>query len=171
MEASKAWIGMGSNQGERLQSLQEALRMLDAGGARVLRVSSVYETVPHGFDSDTLFLNAAAEVEWNASAEALLELLLQTEQVLGRVRPAGERYGSRTIDLDLLLFGEEVINISGLIVPHPRMAERRFVLDPLNELIPSYIEPVSGQTIAGLLESCIDENESFIHDKALSINP
>jgi 2-amino-4-hydroxy-6-hydroxymethyldihydropteridine diphosphokinase len=168
--ATKAWIGMGSNQGDRMAVLQSALDRLQENGLRILRVSHTYETEPVGFESDTRFLNAVAEAEWSETAASLLKVLLETEAALGRTRNASERYSSRTIDLDILLFGEEVINIPELFIPHPRMAERRFVLEPLNELIPSYIHPVLQLRIDRLLEGCVDGNQPFIRHKRLYIN-
>lgn len=161
---------MGSNQGDRIAVLQSALDRMQEKGARVLRVSGTYETEPVGFESDTQFLNAVAEVEWSETALLLLKVLLETEAALGRTRSTSERYSSRTIDLDILLFGEEVINIPELVIPHPKMAERRFVLEPLNELIPSYIHPVLHRRIDRLLEGCIDDNPPFVLHKRLYIN-
>jgi 7,8-dihydro-6-hydroxymethylpterin-pyrophosphokinase len=115
-------------------------------------------------------LNAVVEIRWSGDAEHLLDLLLSVETQLGRTRSQSERYSSRTIDLDLLLFGQEVINTDRLVVPHPQMLERRFVLESLNELIPSYIHPIKRIKISDLLKSCIDESKVLIHAKALSIN-
>lgn len=169
MNATTAWIGMGSNMGDRLAYLQLAIDELQRYG-RVLRASSVYETEPVGFETDNPFLNAVAEVAWEGSAEELMTTLLQIELELGRTRSETERYTSRPIDLDILLWDQEVINNDRLTVPHPRMHERNFVLVPLNELIPAHLHPVLNQTVTALLERCVDENAVFIHDKALSVN-
>lgn len=168
--SGKAWIGMGSNSGERLELLQSALDRMAANGIRLLRVSDVYETEPVGFSADTHFLNMVAEVAWPGSAFALLEILMKIESELGRTRNGLQRYESRTMDLDILLFSQEVINSTSLVIPHPKMAERRFVLEPLNELIPSYIHPVLKAEIGELLKSCIDKNGPFIRLKPLYIN-
>lgn len=170
-EEKEVWIGMGSNEGDRLGYLQSAIdALLSQPRIKPIAVSKVVETEPLGFDSSDLFLNAVIGIRWTGKATDLLTLLLSIETQLGRTRSASERYSSRTIDLDLLLFGQEVINTNELVVPHPRMLERRFVLEPLNELIPSYIHPVKHQRLSELLKSCIDESEVFIHAKALSIN-
>lgn len=161
---------MGSNQGDRLELLQSALDRMTANGITLLRVSGVYETEPVGFVSDTRFLNTVAEIGWSDTAFTLLETLMKIEKQLGRTRNGLQRYESRTIDLDILLFSQEVINSSSLMIPHPRLAERRFVLEPLNELIPSYIHPVLKAPIRELLESCIDQNRSFVRLKPLYIN-
>lgn len=168
---TEAWIGIGSNTGDRLAYLQAAVDALLAHpGIRPVAVSSVVETEPWGFDSPDLFLNAVIGIKWTGKALDLLAVLLSVETQLGRVRTETERYASRTIDLDLLLFEQEVINSEQLEVPHPRMHERRFVLEPLNELIPSHIHPVKHLRLSELLNSCIDESKVFIHAKPLSIN-
>jgi 2-amino-4-hydroxy-6-hydroxymethyldihydropteridine diphosphokinase len=170
-EENEAWIGMGSNEGDRLGYLQSAINaLLSHPGIQPIAVSKVVETEPLGFESSDLFLNAVIGIRWTGKATNLLTLLLSIETQLGRTRNESERYSSRTIDLDVLLFGQEVINTNELVVPHPRMLERRFVLEPLNELIPSYIHPVKHQRLSELLKNCIDESEVFIHAKALSIN-
>ncbi len=133
-----AYIGLGSNLGDREAVLLRAADALDA-----VRISPVIETEPWGFADQPPFLNAVAEVETDLSARGLLELLLDIEQRLGRTR-TGPRYGPRTIDLDLLLYGHEVIDEPGLRVPHPRLAERRFVLEPLAALVPERKIPGNG---------------------------
>ena len=117
----------------------------------VRRVSLFYETKPVGGPSGQgNFLNAVAELTTCRSPEGLLEFLLSVEVALGRVRRR-ERWGPRIIDLDLLLFGERIVDEPSLRVPHPRMIERRFVLEPLHDLAPSLVHPSSGKTIAELL--------------------
>lgn len=171
MQQTIVWIGLGSNLGDRAASLQQAIDLLQQDERlNILRTSSLYETEPVGFESENRFLNAVAELSWKGKAVELLALLLQTEQVLGRSRTAGIRYESRSIDLDILFFGEEVINNSQLQVPHPRMQGRRFVLLPLNELIPSYIHPILRQSVDELVHFCTDNCEVFIHAKPLSVN-
>jgi len=133
-----AYVGLGSNLGDREALLLRAADALDA-----VRISPVIETEPWGFADQPKFLNAVAEVETDLSARGLLELLLDVEQRLGRTR-TGPRYGPRTIDLDLLLYGDEVIDEPGLRVPHPRLAERRFVLEPLAALVPERKIPGNG---------------------------
>jgi 2-amino-4-hydroxy-6-hydroxymethyldihydropteridine diphosphokinase len=131
----RAYIGLGSNLGERGQTLRAALNRLTANPkVEVVAVSSFHETDPVGPVRDQpRFLNAAAELETTLGPRRLLDLLLQVETELGRTRdgPAG---GPRTLDLDLLLYGDEQIDEPGLQVPHPRLHERAFVLEPLEEL-------------------------------------
>jgi 2-amino-4-hydroxy-6-hydroxymethyldihydropteridine diphosphokinase len=119
------------------------------------RLSSIRETEPWGYEDQPSFLNAAAEIEWGQTPRALLDRLLEIELELGRTRE-GPRYGPRTIDLDLLLFGQEVVDEPGLAIPHPRLHERLFALEPLFELEPGLVVPGRGNLadlIAGLQSS------------------
>lgn len=146
-----AFIGIGSNLGDRERAIEDALRLLDAhAGIEVVTVSAIRETEPVGIVDQPRFLNAAARLETRLSPQQLLERLLGIERELGRVRV--ERYGPRTIDLDLLLYGDEVVDEPGLRVPHPRLAERRFVLEPLNDLDPGLVVPGLGRVRALLAE-------------------
>jgi 2-amino-4-hydroxy-6-hydroxymethyldihydropteridine diphosphokinase len=143
-----AYIGLGANLGDREGSLNAALeRLADLGP---VRVSSFRETDPVGVTDQPRFVNAVAELEAAQGARELLERLLEIERELGRDRSSEERWGPRTIDLDLLLYGDDVIDEPGLNVPHPRLAERRFVLEPLHELAPSLLLP-DGRTVGDLL--------------------
>lgn len=129
----RAYLSIGTNMGDRLQNLQNAvdsLKLLPA--TKVIEISSVYETDPIGFEKQADFLNIAVELETDITPEALLGALLGIEAALGRVRLF--KNGPRIIDLDLLLFENETINSSVLTVPHPRMYEREFVLKPLCDL-------------------------------------
>jgi 2-amino-4-hydroxy-6-hydroxymethyldihydropteridine diphosphokinase len=139
-----AYIGVGANLGDREATMRSALAALDATtGVRVVAVSSFVETEPVGYLDQPRFLNAAAAVETELDARGLLDALLSVERELGRTRD-GPRYGPRTIDLDLLLFGDERLDEQGLTVPHPRLHERQFVLDPLAELDPELAVPGVG---------------------------
>ena len=145
---SRCAIGIGSNLGDRLGHLNAAMRGLAAIG-RVISVSSVYETAPIGGPKQDPFLNAVAVVETAHTPSGLLRELLTVERARGRVRDT--RWGPRTLDLDLILWDRQRISAPGLTVPHPRMAERRFVLEPLLEAwadarMPdgSIVEPASG---------------------------
>ncbi len=128
----RAFLGLGSNLGDRLENLRRAVELLDGvDGIRVVRTSGVYETAPVGPPQPD-YLNAVAEVSTSLPAHELLAAALRVEQELGRVR--AERWGPRTLDVDLLTYGDERIDEPGLTVPHPRMHERAFVLIPLFEL-------------------------------------
>ena len=113
--------------------------------SRVVAVSTLRETAPWGYADQPAFLNGALEVESGLTARELLDALLGVERELGRVRAGGPRYGPRTIDLDLLVFGDEVVAEPGLTVPHPRLSERAFALEPLAELDPELVVPALGR--------------------------
>jgi len=133
----RAFVGLGSNLGEREATLWKALEGLGATeGIEVVAVSSFRETDPVGKVDQPRFVNAAAALETSLRPRELLERLLDVERSLGRDRAVEERWGPRTLDLDLLLYGGESIDEPGLEVPHPRLAERAFVLEPLLELDP-----------------------------------
>ena len=146
-----AYVGLGANLGDRETTLRRAVEMLDrTPGIRVRCVSSFRETAPVGYAAQPRFLNAAAMLETELSPRALLERLLAVERELGRVREGTVRFGPRTCDLDLLLYGSESVSEPDLVVPHPRLAERRFALEPLVELEPALRLP-DGRPVADLL--------------------
>ena len=149
----RAYIGLGANLGDRETTIERAVRLLDdVGGVEVVAVSTLRETEPWGPVEQPPYLNGAAAVETALAPRALLEVLLDVERRLGRVRD-GERYGPRTIDLDLLLFGDLELDETGLTLPHPHLHERRFVLEPLAEIAPALVVPGHGpvvQLLAGL---------------------
>lgn len=144
MAPTSAFIGLGSNLGDREASLRRALAALAAEpDVELVAVSAFRETDPVGYADQPRFLNAAAEIETTLSPRELLERLLAIERSLGRTR-AGPRFGPRTIDLDLLVHGDEVVDEPGLAVPHARLHERRFALEPLAELAPGLVVPGRG---------------------------
>jgi 2-amino-4-hydroxy-6-hydroxymethyldihydropteridine diphosphokinase len=149
-------IALGSNLGDRYTYLTqgvEALRPVLGG----VRVSSFIETEPVGVIGQPPFLNGVIVAETTLSARALLEFLLDTERRLGRLRPFDR--APRTLDLDLILYGDRVIQEPDLQVPHPRFRERRFVLEPLAELAPEMTDPVTGRTIAELLLDLVSRTD------------
>jgi 2-amino-4-hydroxy-6-hydroxymethyldihydropteridine diphosphokinase len=134
----RAYLGLGGNLGDPTQSMAAALRMLDADPlTRVLQVSSLYRTPPWGKTDQPDFLNATAEVLTGHSPRELLDLCLEAERRLKRVRQ--ERWGPRLIDIDILVFGDRTVDEDGLEIPHPRMLERAFVLAPLAEIAPEFV--------------------------------
>jgi 2-amino-4-hydroxy-6-hydroxymethyldihydropteridine diphosphokinase len=154
-----AYVGLGSNLGDRAGYLLLGVRgMLDAG-LDVIRLSSIYETEPVEYEQQPAFLNMVAELRGSTlpSPEQTLARLLRIEYALGRTRDV--RMGPRTIDLDLLIFKDQQIDTEFLTVPHPRLAARRFVLVPLNELVPSLVHPVLGESISELLSHIKDRSE------------
>jgi len=141
---TQAYVGLGANLGDRERTLREAVSALAAeDGIEVVAVSALRETEPVGVGEQPLYLNGAAELETTLAARELLGRLLALEQRFGRVRVLGE-HGPRTLDLDLLLYGDDMIEEAGLTVPHPRLHERRFVLEPLAELAPGLVVPGRG---------------------------
>jgi 2-amino-4-hydroxy-6-hydroxymethyldihydropteridine diphosphokinase len=146
----RAYVGVGANLGDRESAIRAAFALLDARpGVDVVRVSMLRETEPWGYEDQPAFLNGAAAVDTSLSPRELLGELLDVERELGRTRD-GPRYGPRTIDLDLLLFGAREIEEPGLSVPHPRLHERVFALEPLLELEPGLVVPGRGP-VADLL--------------------
>lgn len=146
----RAYIGLGANLGDREGTIARALELLAAHpGVELLEVSRLRETEPWGFVDQPAFLNGAAAVRTSLSAVELLGALLEVERELGRTRD-GPRYGPRTIDLDLLLYGKRVVDEPGLAVPHPHLHERAFALEPLLELDPELTVPGRGR-VADLL--------------------
>lgn len=142
-----AYIGIGANLGETETTLVRALDLLhDAVDVDVVARSTLIETEPVGYLEQPRFLNGAARIETELMPRELLDVLMEIERALGRVR-GGPRFGPRTIDLDLLLYGDEVVNEPGLTVPHPQLHVRRFVLEPLVELDPELVVPGRGRVI------------------------
>ena len=151
---TRSFVGLGSNLGDPRAQIERALAALRAeDGVEVVAVSTLRETDPVGYEDQPRFLNGAAELRTELSARELLDCVLAIELRLGRVRGEGPRFGPRTIDLDLLLHGDEVVAEPGLVVPHPRLHERRFALEPLAELDPALEIPGRGPVqalLAGL---------------------
>ncbi len=149
----RAYVGLGANLGDREDTIRRAVALVD-GLARVtvVGVSSLRETEPWGPVEQPRYLNGAVAVETDLPPRELLDALLDVERGLGRARDDEERWGPRTIDLDLLLYGDLVLDEPGLDVPHPRLHERRFALEPLAELAPDALVPGRG-TVADLLRA------------------
>ncbi len=144
---TRAYVGLGANVGPREKTLRRAVELLAAeDGVEVVGVSTLQETEPVGVVDQPRFLNGAVAVETTLSAPELLDVLLRTERTLGRVRD-GTRWGPRTVDLDLLVYADEVVDEPGLRVPHPRLQERRFALEPLAELDPGLVIPGAGRVL------------------------
>ncbi|PJK08143.1 2-amino-4-hydroxy-6-hydroxymethyldihydropteridine diphosphokinase [Lysobacteraceae bacterium NML120232] len=150
-----AFIGLGGNLGDAPATLQSGLAALaDLPQTRLLAASGLYRTAPVGGIEQADFTNAVAWLETRLAATALLQALFAIERAHGRDRSRELRWGPRTLDLDLLLYGDEIIEVEGLIVPHPRMAERRFVLEPLLEIAPDIRIPGIGRADEALMRLC-----------------
>ena len=146
-----AYLGIGSNLGDRLKNMRDALLELSSSGlVRIRKVSPVYESEPVGLRDQPDFLNAVAEVETDASPHELLEVLQAVESRLGRRRDV--RWGPRTIDIDILFYDDLILKNEALEIPHPRASERRFVLMPLSDIAPDLVHPVLGVEVSKLLE-------------------
>lgn len=143
------YLGLGSNLGDCKGNLDEALVHLAAGGVKILRQSSLYETEPRDLRQQPWFLNSVIEVETRMFPRQLLARIHHIEKAMGRRRTVSK--GPRVIDVDILLCGRVSMQTPELVIPHPRMAERRFVLEPLAELAPGLLHPATGETISELL--------------------
>jgi 2-amino-4-hydroxy-6-hydroxymethyldihydropteridine diphosphokinase len=153
---TRAYVGLGANLGDREESLRRAVELLGAEpGIEVTAVSTFRETEPVGYLDQPRFLNGACAAETDLSPRELLERLFAVEQALGRERGQESRWGPRTIDLDLLLYGQETIDEPGLTVPHPRLTERSFALEPLLELDPNLHLP-DGRGLLELLRAAVE---------------
>ena len=153
----RAFILSGTNLGDREANLDFARSSLTRGGT-VMNISSCYETEPVGYLDQPWFLNQALELETPLSPSGLLLLCQEIESSCGRVRTFPN--APRTLDMDILLYGDIVVNEKDLVIPHPRMAERRFVLAPLAEIAPEFVHPVLKKSIRSLLEACQDSSKA-----------
>ena len=155
------YLSLGSNIGDRERNLRAAVERLGAPGLRVLRVSPVYETEPVDYTDQRWFLNLVVEAETTLFPLQLLARVQKIERALGRVRTVPK--GPRIIDIDILLYGAAVVHGAKLEIPHPRMAERRFVLVPLHDLAPDLRHPVTRATVTELLHAASPAVVRLIH--------
>ncbi|MFH4936125.1 2-amino-4-hydroxy-6-hydroxymethyldihydropteridine diphosphokinase [Staphylococcus cohnii] len=147
---SYAYLGLGSNVGDRETQLNQAIHILnEIEGINVTQTSLIYETDPVGYVEQPQFLNQCIEIQTTLTPRDLLNACLETEQQLHRVRDI--RWGPRTLDVDILLFDKQIINEDDLVIPHPRMLERSFVLIPLNDIAPDFTEPHTNKKIRNLV--------------------
>jgi 2-amino-4-hydroxy-6-hydroxymethyldihydropteridine diphosphokinase len=151
------YLSVGSNLGDREENLARAVGALSQRGARVVRQSSLYETEPVDLHEQPWFLNCVVEAETELMPRQLLQALLGIEQEMGRRRRVPR--GPRLIDMDILFFGSSIIRMPDLEIPHPRLAQRRFVLVPLSELSPNLRHPVLNKTVAELLAETADRSQ------------
>ena len=158
LEYHTAYLLLGGNLGDRVANLKKAIELLNDKVGGVLSVSSLYETAAWGKTDQPAFLNQAVALKTRLSALEVLDFALNIEQELGRVRK--DKWGERLIDIDLILFGDQVINIPDkLQVPHPHMQHRKFVMEPLAEIAPDVLHPVLGETMLSICRNISDPLE------------
>lgn len=151
------YLSLGSNVGERAENIANAIAALNERGVRVLRESALYETEPVGLREQPWFLNGVVEAETALAPERLIETVLGIEKQMGRHRSIPG--GPRLIDIDILFYGSQVVRAASLEIPHPRLADRRFVLVPLHEIAPSLRHPMLEKTVAELLSETPDRSD------------
>ena len=157
---ARVCLSLGSNLGPRETYLRKALQALDKELGSLVKCSSFYETLPWGFSSDSLFLNAAACFDTLLSPEEVLAVTQQIEKSLGRKEKSRQgQYADRCIDIDILLYDDRVMQTPDMILPHPHMAERMFVLEPLAEIMPHVLHPLLKKTILQLKEELAERSE------------
>jgi 2-amino-4-hydroxy-6-hydroxymethyldihydropteridine diphosphokinase len=158
-----SYLLIGGNQGDRQVQLAAARAHLEAAAGTIRQASSLYETAPWGKTDQGWFLNQALALETETDPATLLRTVLRIEEEMGRIR--SEKYGARQIDIDILFFNDAIVadeaiaGEPGLVIPHPEIPNRRFVLEPLNEIAPGYIHPVLGRSVRELLLACTDPLE------------
>lgn len=152
------YLGIGTNLGEREENLRQAITLIGEHIGDITRVSSVYETEPWGFKSETTFLNLVVIAETELTPSGLLGRILMIEAMMGRLRE-GVGYKSRVIDIDILFFGSRIFENKALTIPHPKIQDRKFVLIPLAEIAGDLIHPVFKKNIQELLKECKDKSE------------
>lgn len=154
----KVYLSLGSNLGNRLANLQKAIFQIQRQVGKVLDISSVYENPAVGFEGDE-FLNICISVLTPLNPKALLDNLLGIEQDFGRIRSQGDGYSSRTLDIDIIYYNQEVINTENLVIPHPQMQNRNFVLKPLSDIAPQFYHPLFHKDTRNLLQECRDKSK------------
>lgn len=156
---SIVYLGLGANLGNCIENLEKAIDLLNSGENKVLRKSSYYESDAWGFESDNVFYNCCIELSTNLSPESLLDLTQCIEQSIGRKeKSSNSNYSDRIIDIDILFFGGSIITSEVLSIPHPHLQERNFVLQPMTEIAPNFIHPITKLTMTQLLINSKDNN-------------
>ena len=152
------FLGLGSNLGNRKNIIEQAIQNIRTF-SEIIKVSPLYESSAWGFNSNNEFINMAIQISTELTAEQLIENILHIEKQLGREQKTTTSYQDRTIDIDILFYGDQILNSENLTIPHPKISERLFVLKPLNDISPNYIHPILNKTISELLAICDDESE------------
>ena len=162
MEMHTVYLCIGGNLGDRLANLEETLDFITFNMGEIEATSSIYESVPWGMQSTDNFLNQIVRIQTELTPLQLLEEIKELEEYYGRERKPGQ-YLSREMDVDVLFWNDEVIELEELAIPHPRLEVRRFVLLPMNELAPDFVHPVSNKKISELLGACQDESKVTLY--------
>lgn len=162
---TETYLLLGTNLGEKLGNLEQAISLLNANGLVILKSSGVYETEAWGIEDQPSFLNQVILVETSLSPQELLKLINNIESEMGRIRH--QKWGERLIDIDILYFGNEVVSEDNLVIPHPEIQNRRFTLTPLVEVAPTLSHPVSGMSQQGLLDACPDQLKAKLIEQDL----
>jgi 2-amino-4-hydroxy-6-hydroxymethyldihydropteridine diphosphokinase len=152
----KVFLSLGTNLGNKQDNLLKAIKEIGESLGHVVKLSGVYETTAWGFECDDTFLNQVIVVETDFEPLQLINCCLAIEKKMGRERKNSENYESRIIDIDILFYGEEIVEVENLQIPHSKLHLRRFILTPLNEIAPDLIHPILGESISKLLEQCTD---------------
>jgi 2-amino-4-hydroxy-6-hydroxymethyldihydropteridine diphosphokinase len=152
---NNAWLSLGSNEGDRLQWIQQAIDLLFVNFGPIVKKSAIYETAAWGLTAQPDFLNMALQLQTGKAPAALLTEIHKIETTLGRQREV--KWAQRTLDIDILLYNDEIIELPGLVIPHPFIQDRRFTLTPLAEIAPEYVHPKLNKTILQLLSECPDQ--------------
>lgn len=156
------YLGLGTNIGNKRKNMVTAAALLAERAGDVLSLSTFYETEPWGFASENTFLNAALELETDCSPMELLRLTQQIEREMGRTQKSDGSYHDRIIDIDILLYGNEVVHHEDLVVPHPLMQQRLFVMQPLAEIAPSLVHPILQKSMYDLYMNLLDGEDSEV---------
>lgn len=159
------YLLIGGNLGNRVENLENALKLIGSRAGLIVRSSSIYETAAWGITDQKSFLNQAVELNTSLPAAELLVKLLEIERELGRIRR--EKNGPRLIDIDILFYGNEIISTPRLTVPHPLLQERRFALAPMNNINPNYVHPVFNKSVKQLLNECNDPLKAEPYDTSI----
>ena len=158
---NEVYLQLGSNIGDRLDNLDQSIKIITERIGNVLEKSSVYESTPWGVENQRNFLNQVIFVESNFDPYTILDLVLQIEKDMGRIRI--EKWGERIIDIDILFIDDLIIESENLCIPHEFIAKRKFVLQPMCEIAPGFIHPKLNKTIIQLLEECIDDEKVNVY--------
>ena len=159
-----AYLSLGSNTKNKEQLIEQAVGLINLSeNVKLVRTSALYETEPWGVKNQNWFLNLAAEIKTSLSASELLEKMQLIEKTLGRDRTKEIRWGERPIDIDIIFYGHEIVNLPNLTVPHINMHNRAFVLVPLLELIPDFTHPVLNKTVSEIYDSLVEVEDVFLY--------